>query len=315
MEVVCACECLRQIRGGPPSGRSVAADLDAVVRKDRHLLGSGVDHEGKDPVPRPRALRCATLVAVRQRGRVPMMAIGDQERFVAEPRGDILFAVDRPHPMLDTLVVADDRDRTGFRRPIEEFVEPLAGTGDRPVDRREVRLSGAKQSQPVLDRSGHRLFVRQDCSTPRLQLEGAHEPAEEAGDPANPVAQLVAVVARGVRCREHPRGAPVREEGSGRGVPGDRSIADGAARQIDVHDVVGAACAKPFLIGLADNVVWGSRQLFPRPRDGRVVHQTAEGGDAWHPLCIAGTNNRHLRTSCIRVDARCCTTGTPMPRP
>ena len=313
-EIVCGGKGLRQARDGPPSGRAVATDLDAVVGKDRHLLGSRVHHERKDPVPRSRALRRATLVTIRQRGRVPMMAIGDQDRLAGEPRADVLFAVDRPHPVLDILFVADDRDRTSIGGPVEELVEPLAGTGDCPVDRREVRLRGAKQSQPVLDRSGHRLFVRQDGSTPRLQLQGAHEPAEATGDPVNRVVQLVAVVMRSVRRREHPRGAPVSQERSGRGVPGSRPIA-GATRQIDVHDVVGAAGPKTFLIRLADNVVGRGGQLFPGPCDGRVVHQTAEGGDSWHPLCIAGTNNRHLRTSCIRAGARCSTTGTPMPLP
>ena len=87
VQVVCTGEDARKIIGGLPSGRRLTVHLDPVVREDRYLLGGGVHHEGQDPVPRPRALRGSTLVAIRQRRRVSMMPVGDQERFVGEPRG------------------------------------------------------------------------------------------------------------------------------------------------------------------------------------------------------------------------------------
>src|SRR5439155_15866625 len=70
-----------------PCRRNVTTELDAVERQHGYPLGAGVYHERQHAIPRPRTVDRMSFVPVLQRGRVSMVSVRDQERFVDEPLG------------------------------------------------------------------------------------------------------------------------------------------------------------------------------------------------------------------------------------
>ena len=60
-----------------------------------------------------------------------------------------------------------------------------------------------------------------------------------------------------------------------------------SGREIEVRDVVAARRVEPVAVGFADNVVRRRGEVRDRSGHRRVVPQTGERSDPWHPVCIA----------------------------
>ncbi len=125
-----------RIEGAEHVERRVEVGEEAVDRQHVELLGCELDEEGHDHLRRATGL--VALVAIRERCRVAVVAIGDDDRRCGDGRADRVDHAGFAHPvepMVHTVVVSPASD--GRPRQLTQRAEPW---GERqPPDRGEVR--------------------------------------------------------------------------------------------------------------------------------------------------------------------------------
>ncbi len=182
---------------------------DAVVREHEQ---SRRLHR-REVAERPRAVG-AVRVAIAQRGRVPVVAVGDVRRHAREERleaADEPRVGDAPHAVAHPAVVRVLRDRPGAHRSERQLGELGRRVGEHQEDRAEVRPRRVQHPPAVLLRRRARVLVRED--DPLLRVLGA-EAREEAEAPQRPPRRreaLLEEVQRGIGVLgEHSLGEPAR---------------------------------------------------------------------------------------------------------
>jgi hypothetical protein len=210
------------------------------------------------------------LVAMAERGGVPVVSIGDHQLLLAEACLELGVRLGRPQAVPDTLVVHQLGDRGGGGGVVEQPGERSARTAEHRLDAREVRADLADQPEAVVDRPRHRPLVGEDRPTPRLDLDGAHQPTNAPVDAVDLEAQLVGVVERACGPDQRPAVDPAADP---RARPPILVVLLVVARcvlaELQTDHVVGAGIEVPPLIGWQDRVVrrCGHALQRPDPRD------------------------------------------------
>ena len=147
-----------------------ARQHEAVERQYGRLLHGGVDQQREHAIPGAGSASPTHLGPEPERRRVPVMAVGDQDRPVSDPAPDRRPPVELPHPMRHSLLVGGRSEGFTTVHLVQEPIELLDRPLDRAVHGREVRVGRPHQTEPVLDRAGHRPFVREDGPPGLLEL-------------------------------------------------------------------------------------------------------------------------------------------------
>ncbi len=187
---------LGQVADPGPARLVRTPGLDPVEREHRRLLHRGVRDEHHHAVPGTRPVLGAHLVPVAQGHRVPVMAVGDHQGLGREPGRDLGVRLGHPERVLDAGLVGRGRRGAVRHRIVQERGERFARAPEHRVDARQVRPDRPHQPEAVLDRPGHRPFVRHDRAAPVLELDRADQSADRAPPPVQREPHLVRVERR-----------------------------------------------------------------------------------------------------------------------
>ena len=212
----------------------------------------------REVAERPRPVG-ADRVAVPQRGRVPVVPVGDVGLDAAEEgleSADEPRLVDAPHPVPHPAVVGVLRGRRVADRLEHERREDGAGVREHEEDRAEVGLRREEHAPAVLLRRRPGVLVGQDDPPFRVLRAEAGEHPEPPQRPAGVGEALLQDVEERRRVRlQHALGLPPPE-----GLPRLRvPLVAGRPVQDDPHDVVRVARVQLVAVGGRDDVV-GRRQ-------------------------------------------------------
>ena len=280
-------------------GRRLEAERDAqqAVRRQHHetlLLHVGEERQDRSPTS-------AVLGAVRQRGLVAMVPVGDEDGLVRERRRDTRDRRRIGHaPHAVDLAARPGHFDEGRAPHAGDVAQALAGAGIHPEDGTQVGAGGPEQRELVALRSGEGALVRPHHPARELLEPEAteHAVALVAGPVGQPVLLRVEVEAGVGVAHQHPRGHPVAQRHCRRIGPLR------LARQDEPHDVPGTALVERRLLRGRDHVV-GRRdhRLEIDPR--RVVAQCMEWGDDRHQSSFNVTRAPQDGGSSPVATARC----------
>ena len=167
-------------RPGPARGRRRSSCTRWNGRTDRRSEpASTTNVSRRSHGPGPDAARISSRI--RQRRRVTMVPVGDQERLLGQPVGDRRVRRDRPaamrsRPCSSTSSASGGDAVTSSSRSLERGARAAHGA----VDGGEMRVRGAEQPEAILDRSRHGLLVGDDFAAPVLAAPWRRRPRAPA---------------------------------------------------------------------------------------------------------------------------------------
>jgi hypothetical protein len=319
-------ECLGQATADLVHGHAAGGLLGQLDRRPArddpvdgvHLRaeGGGVDEERQAEVPRAGPVPgCVPVGLALQIGGIAVVAVRDQRLAPVQVGGDLgqlVVVGQRPQPVPQSV----RQDRVDERRLRVGGGNSPAGRAAAVVheeDRFEVGVDRGVQGEPVADRPGHRVLVRQhDVVLGRRQRQGPQQTA--LGMPAGRVRLLVDVQRGRLVRAQHALGAPPLQRLPGPLVPVDGRVAPvagvpaGVAWEDETHDVVIVRrLERGHPVGVDDVVRRGGQRGQVAGGPG-VVPQGAEGRQH-EPVRGRHGGGRERRASRARAPARGCGIG------
>ena len=279
---------LREVSPPHASARHLARELHPVVGQHGTVWVPASTTNARIASHGPGPSAWCSLVPIGERGRVPMVPVGDQELLARRASRRSADPVERPEAMAHALLV--DQLLEGRRcRRVATSAARAAVAVRRPCRRSATGVSVSRAGARAGPRPGPASSARAAArrrptarASARRSRRGGAQAAWPARGRTNRARRRSTAARRPARA---PPCAPTRRAVADARRIGSRvgRVLGDSFREVQVHDVERARRAgTPVAARVADNVVRRRGQRGERTGDRLVVPQAAEGGDAWH---------------------------------